>query len=153
MGKLSIKDALPLPGSSNKIPHIGFGVYRSEGPLCKASCLTALKLGYRHIDTAQYYENEAQVGEAVLESGLPRESVYVTTKVMQPVGSVEKSLQALRESVEKIGLGYVDLFLIHTPSSGKEGRKELWTALEQLKKEGGAKDIGVSNLYVSPLFL
>ncbi|KAI5849300.1 NADP-dependent oxidoreductase domain-containing protein [Morchella snyderi] len=151
MGKLSFKDVLPLTGSSHTMPHIGFGVFRSDETTCKASCLSALKLGYRHIDTAQYYENEVQVGEAVRESGLPRESVYVTTKIMQPVGSVEKSLQALRESVGKIGLGYVDLFLIHSPSSGKEGRKELWTALEELKKQGGTKDIGVSNFGVKHL--
>lgn len=92
------------------------------------------------------YHNEAEVGEAVRNSGLPREDVFVTTKIVNPEGSVEKTLETLRESVKKVGLGYVDLYLIHAPSSGKEGRKELWQALEKLKEEGGAKSIGVSNL-------
>lgn len=77
---------------------------------------------------------------------MPRKDVFVTTKIMTPAGSVEKSLEKLRESVKKIGLEYVDLFLIHAPRSGKEGRKEMWQALEKLKEEGGAKSIGVSNL-------
>ncbi|KAL7270383.1 hypothetical protein RUND412_006914 [Rhizina undulata] len=148
MPPMSLSDLVLLPHSGFKIPPLGFGVYKSPPEVCKASCLTALKSGYRHIDTAQYYENEAQVGEAVRESGLRREEVFVTTKIWGPQGNVEKTLESLRESVRKIGLGYVDLFLIHTPSSGKEGRKEMWQALEKLKEEGGARSIGVSNFGV-----
>lgn len=146
MAPMAFTDTVPLPASKLTIPRLGFGVFLSSSEVCKNSCITALKLGYRHIDTAQYYENEKEVGEAVRESGLPRGDVFITTKIMNPTGSVEKTLEALRDSVKKIGLGYVDLFLIHSPSSGKEGRRELWEALEALKEEGGTKSIGVSNL-------
>lgn len=136
---------VPNPRAPLRRPPIGFGVYQSPPNVCKQSCLSALQCGYRHIDTAQYYENEAQVGGAVRESGLPREEVFIETKILWPVGSVEKTLERCRQSVKEIGLGYVDLFLIHTPSSGPEGRKELWQALEKLMEEGGTKAIGVSN--------
>ncbi|KAI5819899.1 NADP-dependent oxidoreductase domain-containing protein [Pyronema omphalodes] len=149
--KLTFTSRLPVAHAHPPTtrPHIGFGVYLSPADVCKASCLTALKHGYRAIDTAQYYENEAQVGEAVRESGIPREEIFITTKIMTPEGSVEKSYQKCLKSVEEIGLGYVDLFLIHTPSSGPEGRKEMWQALERLLKEGKTKAIGVSNYGVA----
>ncbi|RPB05576.1 Aldo/keto reductase [Choiromyces venosus 120613-1] len=145
MPKFTIQDVLPLPHTPLKIPRIGFGVFRSPPNQCVKSCLAALKTGYRHIDTAQFYENEEEVGEAVRQSGLKRSDVFVTTKIMNPEGSVEKTLESLRASVKRIGLGWVDLFLIHTPSSGPDGRREMWEALEKLKNEGGAKSIGVSN--------
>ncbi|KAF8537154.1 NADP-dependent oxidoreductase domain-containing protein [Trichophaea hybrida] len=145
--KLTLASTVEVPNSRAPLrrPNIGFGVYQSPPGVCKQSCLAALQFGYRQIDSAQYYENEAEVGEAVRESGIPREEVFITTKVMSPCGSVEKTLERCRQSVKEIGLGYVDLFLIHTPSSGPEGRKELWQALEKLLEEGGTKAIGVSN--------
>lgn len=114
------------------------------------SCLTALEVGYRHIDTAQFYGNETQVGEAVKKSGLPRSEIFVTTKILSAGGSVEKSYQKCLDSVEKIGGsgGYVDLFLIHSPNAGSKARKEMWLALEKLYEEGKAKSIGVSNFGV-----
>lgn len=127
------------------IPRLGFGVYRSPADVCRASCLEALRCGYRYIDTAQYYENEVQVGEAVRESGIPRDQIFISTKILFRCGSVEKTLERCRQSVKDIGLGCIDLFLIHSPSSGAEGREEMWRALEILKKEGGARAIGVSN--------
>lgn len=153
MSPLTLNSVTPLPESDLTIPSIGFGVYLSHGDACIASCSAALNLGYRHIDTAQYYANELEVGQAVRNSGIPRKDVYVTTKIMTPVDdSFDATLASVRDSVEKIGLGYVDLFLIHSPSSGPEGRKIMWTALEKLKAEGSAKSIGVSNLCVPSCF-
>jgi diketogulonate reductase-like aldo/keto reductase len=147
VSELTLRSIVELPNSRVPLrcPNIGFGVYQSPPGVCKQSCLAALQCGYRHIDTAQYYENEAQLGEAVRESGIPREEVFITTKVLSPCGSVEKTLERCRQSVKEIDLGYIDLFLIHTPSSGPEGRRELWQALEKLLEEGGTKAIGVSN--------
>lgn len=153
MSPYTFTSVAALPESDLTIPRIGFGVYLSPTEVCIASCSTALKLGYRHIDTAQFYANELEVGQAVRNSGVPREDIFVTTKIMNPVdNSVEATLASARASVEKIGLGYVDLFLIHSPGCGPEGRKILWKALEKLKEEGATKSIGVSNLCV-PLFL
>ena len=146
--RIALTDLLPLPKSSVKIPRLGFGVYQSSTSVCVASCLTALKAGYRHIDTAQFYRNEAEVGEAVKQSGLKREDVFLTTKILAAAGNVDKSYRKCVDSVEKIHPGeggYVDLFLVHSPNSGKEKRKEMWLALERLLEEGKARTIGVSN--------
>ena len=148
MSNLTIKDTLPLPDSPVRIPRLGFGVYQSSASVCVQSCLSALEAGYRHIDTAQFYANETQVGEAVHKSGLPRSEIFVTTKILSVGGSVEKSYQKCVESVNKIDAGdkgYVDLFLIHSPNAGSSARKEMWLALEKLYEEGKAKSIGVSN--------
>ncbi|KAL1878929.1 hypothetical protein Plec18167_004224 [Paecilomyces lecythidis] len=145
--KYTITDLVSLPNSDVKIPRLGFGVYRAHGDKCFTSVQHALKVGYRHIDTAQFYQNENEVGEALRKSGLPRSEVFVTTKIMSPGGSPEATYEKILESVEKIGGkdGYVDLFLIHSSSSGAAGRKELWQALERLLEEGKTKSIGVSN--------
>ena len=146
--KLAITDLLPLPKSSVRIPRLGFGIYLSPSSTCVASCLHALKNGYRHIDSAQYYRNETEMGEAVRQSGLKRSEVFLTTKILAAAGSVEKSYQKCLNSVNQIDpgdQGYVDLFLIHSPSSGREKRKEMWAALERLLEEGRVKSIGVSN--------
>lgn len=142
-----ITDTLPLPNSPVHIPRLGFGVYRSPTHTCVQSCLKALETGYRHIDTAQFYGNEAEVGQALRTSNLPRDQVFATTKILSPAGSVEDTYDKLLASVEKIGGkdGYVDLFLIHSSSSGPAGRKTLWRALERLLEEGRARSIGVSN--------
>ncbi|CAC9890312.1 unnamed protein product [Aureobasidium pullulans] len=144
--QFTLQSTLALPNSSVKIPALGFGVYQSHGPTCKKSCLTALEAGYRHIDSAQYYANEQLVGDAVKESNVDRKDVFITTKILSPGKDEEETYQSLVESVNKIDEGgYVDLFLIHSPSSGPQGRKTMWTALERLHKEGKAKAIGVSN--------
>jgi diketogulonate reductase-like aldo/keto reductase len=135
-------------GNSVKIPQIGFGVYLSPKDTCVKSCLTALELGYRHIDTAQYYENEEEVGQAVQESGIPRKHIFLTTKILLAGGSVDKSYESCVESVKKLdsdASGYADLFLIHNVTFGAAKRKEVWLALERLYAEGKAKSIGVSN--------
>lgn len=147
MAKLSLNSTLPLTNSSHKIPQLGFGVYQSPPETCVKSCLTALKAGYRHIDTAQYYANEEQVGQALRESGLKREEVYLTTKILSPGSDVDSTYKSVLESVEKLAGkdGYVDLFLIHSPNAGPEKRKLMWLALEKAKAEGKAREIGVSN--------
>lgn len=146
----TITDLVPLPNSPVKIPRLGFGVYRSPTSQCVQSCLKALQTGYRHIDTAQFYGNEKEVGEAIRASGIPRSEIFVTTKILSPAGSPEATYSKLVDSVEKIGGkdGYVDLFLIHSSSSGSSGRKELWQALEKLLEEGKTRSIGVSNFGV-----
>ncbi|KAJ5865346.1 Aldo/keto reductase subgroup [Penicillium soppii] len=150
MHVFKITDTLPLPKSSERIPRLGFGVYRSPPNQCKQSVRKALDAGYRHIDTAQFYANEAEVGEALRDSGMPREEVFITTKILSPAASIEATYDKLLASVHKISGpdGYVDLFLIHSSSSGSAGRKMLWQALEKLHAEGKAKSIGVSNFGV-----
>jgi diketogulonate reductase-like aldo/keto reductase len=100
-----------------------------------------------HIDTAQVYSNEKEVGEAVRQSGLKRSEVFITTKVMSASGSLERTYQSVLDSVKKMDgeNGLVDLFLIHTASGGKAARKEMWLALEKLHEAGKARSIGVSN--------
>ncbi|MCJ1417413.1 hypothetical protein MMC32_003757 [Xylographa parallela] len=146
--KLALTDVLPLPNSAVRIPRLGFGVYLSPAAVCVASCLHALAHGYRHIDTAQYYQNETEVGEALRQSGLPRGDVFLTTKILAAAGSPEKTYQRCVDSVAKLDPregGFVDLFLIHSPSGGRRGRQEMWGALERLLAEGKARSIGVSN--------
>ncbi|KAF4977476.1 hypothetical protein FZEAL_5995 [Fusarium zealandicum] len=146
MSKRSISNTLSL-GNSLKVPQLGFGVYQSPKEVCVKSCLTALESGYRHIDTAQYYANEDEVGQAVKQSGLGRKDIFLTTKILSAAGSVDKSYAQCVDSIKKLDPqdAYVDLFLIHSPNSGEAKRKEMWQALEKLYQEGKAKSIGVSN--------
>lgn len=152
MSPLKITDVLPLPQSTVHIPRLGFGVYRSHGDDCVQSTLTALKTGYRHIDSAQFYGNEKEVGEAFRQSGLERDDVFITTKIMSPGGSPQATYEKIVESIDKISGGdkdgFVDLFLIHSAKSGQAGRKELWQALERVLEEGRTRSIGVSNFGV-----
>ncbi|CRG87242.1 hypothetical protein PISL3812_04259 [Talaromyces islandicus] len=146
MSTLSTSDLLPLRNSRKRIPRLGFGTHET-GPQSVQATLTALKAGYRLIDTAQFYRNETEVGQAVAQSGIDRDDVFITTKIMTPAGSPEATYQKVVDSVNKIAGsdGYVDLFLIHSSSSGPAGRKQLWQALERLFHEGRTKSIGVSN--------
>lgn len=150
MAKITI-DSTYTVADSVKIPVLGFGVYDSPPRLCVQSCLTALKTGYRHIDTAQIYGNEEEVGRALQESGIPRKDVFVTTKILSAAGSIDNSYDRCLESVKKLNPfadeedDYMDLFLIHSPNAGAKARRELWLALEKVYKEGKARSIGVSN--------
>ncbi|CCG80612.1 putative Aldo-keto reductase [Taphrina deformans PYCC 5710] len=149
--KLSLSSTKPLT-SGAKIPSLGFGVFQSPPEVTQASVKAALDAGYRHFDTAQYYENERETGQAILASSVPRSEIFFTTKILNPVNdSVEETYASLKASVDKSGLGYVDLFLIHTPQSGPDGRKIMWTALQKLKQDGLSKSIGVSNFGVAHL--
>jgi diketogulonate reductase-like aldo/keto reductase len=146
-----LTDVLPLATTSpRQIPQIGLGTYLSPPERTLNSCLAALKAGYRQVDTGQYYENEGEVGQAIQQSGIPREEVFVTTKILFAGESVEENYASCIKSVEKLG-GYVDCFLIHSPSPGPQKRKEMWLALEKLYQEGKAKSIGVSNFGVGQI--
>ncbi len=127
-----------------EIPSNGFGVYQIEKEDCKESVLTALKAGYRHIDTAQSYFNEAQVGEAIEESEVKREDIFLTTKVWIDNYGEGKTYASVMDSLRKLKTDYVDLLLLHQPFSDYYGA---YRDLEKLYKEGKAKAIGISNFY------
>ena len=133
------------------IPQFGFGVFQIPAEETVTAVRTALDAGYRHIDTAQMYGNEAEVGRAIAESGVAREEIFVTTKLNNDGHGYDAGLGALDESLRKLGFDHVDLFLIHWPRP-QEGRYvETWTALEKLKADGKARSIGVSNFTVEHL--
>lgn len=143
---LSIETTLKLlPG--NELPALGFGVWDSPSHLTTKSCLEALKVGYRHIDTAQVYGNEAEVGEALRQSGLERKDIFVTSKILRPGGDVEAAYKKCLGSIKKIDddNGYLDLMLIHNATAGSESVKAMWQAMERCHAEGKFKAIGVSN--------
>ncbi|KZT18714.1 Aldo/keto reductase [Neolentinus lepideus HHB14362 ss-1] len=131
------------------MPLLGFGVYQNYD--AKPSCLEAFKAGYRHIDSAQAYRNEAAVGEAVRESGLDRKDVFITTKCISNTHGYERTLKGVDESLSKLGFDYIDLFLIHDPFSGPEKRMETYKALLESQKAGKIRTVGVSNYGVRHL--
>ncbi|MGZ0084616.1 aldo/keto reductase [Caldibacillus thermoamylovorans] len=133
-----------------RMPWVGLGVYKvKEGEEVKRAVRTALEMGYRHIDTAAFYENEEGVGQAIRESGIPREQVFVTTKVWNTDQGYETTLKAFDKSLKKLGFDYVDLYLVHWPVKGKY--KETYKALEKLYKDGYVRAIGVSNFQIHHL--
>ncbi|MBD5639629.1 aldo/keto reductase [Clostridium botulinum] len=132
-----------------KMPLLGFGTYKAEnGNTVIQSVKEALRIGYRHIDTASYYGNEEGVGTAIKESGIPREEIFLVSKVWNSDQGYEKTLKSFENSIKKLGTDYLDLYLVHWPQSLT---KETWKALEKLYKEGRVKAIGVSNFLVDHL--
>lgn len=127
-----------------KIPSTGFGVYQISKEDCKESVLKALEAGYRHIDTAQSYFNEEQVGEALKETSIPREDIFLTTKVWIDNYGEGKTYDSVIESMNKLGVTYLDLILLHQPIGDYYSA---YRDLERLYKEGKVKAIGVSNFY------
>lgn len=145
----SLQDTTTL-SNGVKMPWFGLGVFKvEEGSEVVESVKAALRNGYRSIDTAAIYQNEEGVGQAIRESGIPREELFVTSKVWNADLGYESTIAAYETSLEKLGLEYLDLYLIHWPVAGKY--KEAWRALETLYKEGRVKAIGVSNFHVHHL--
>jgi diketogulonate reductase-like aldo/keto reductase len=133
-----------------RIPQVGLGVWQSaRGESTLSAVGAALRLGYGHVDTARIYGNEAEVGEAVRSSGLPRGEIFVTTKLWNADQGFDPALRAFDASLERLGLEYVDLYLIHWPVAGQ--RLHSWRALERIFGEGRARAIGVSNFLVPHL--
>ena len=136
------------------IPVLGFGTWKAEnGEVAYQAVLEALKAGYRHIDTAAIYQNEESVGRAIRDSGISRQEIFVTTKLWNTYHSYDEACQAFEESMEKLGLDYLDLYLIHWPNpkplreneAWKTRNAEVWRAMEDLYQEGKIRAIGVSN--------
>jgi diketogulonate reductase-like aldo/keto reductase len=153
------KPTLPLPlriptlalPNGRTIPQIGLGVWQAAaGRVTREAVETALRLGYRHIDTAKLYGNEADVGAVVRDGVVPREEVFVTTKLWNDDHGYDRALRAFDGSLARLGLDYVDLYLIHWPVAGS-ARIETWRALEKIAEEGRARSIGVSNFMVNHL--
>jgi 2,5-diketo-D-gluconate reductase A len=132
--------AAQLPGGGS-MPLLGFGTWQIKGQECYDAVRKALDVGYRHLDTATVYRNEDQVGRALADSGVPRDEVFVTTKV--PPRSRDPR-QTLDESLSALGTDSVDLWLIHWTEGGS-AHEDLWQVLLEAKKEGRARDVGVSN--------
>jgi len=129
------------------MPLFGLGVYLSEeGSQCYNAVTTALDLGYRHFDTARFYDNEKSLGKAIRDHSVDRSEVFVTTKLWNADHGYDKTLSAFEKSLKNLDLDYIDLFLIHYPV--KEIRQETWKAMEKILENEGCKSIGVSNYMV-----
>lgn len=127
-----------------KMPQLGYGVYQVSKDECERCVLDALKVGYRHIDTAQSYFNEEEVGNAIANSGIPREEIFITTKVWIENYGYERAKASVLESMCKLKTNYIDLMLLHQPFADYYGA---WRALEDLYAEGKLRAIGISNFY------
>jgi len=143
--KFNISSTVRLT-SGYTMPLLGFGVFRCNDT--KASVMEALKAGYRHVDSAQVYRNEAEVAEAIRASGVPREDVFVTTKCVSKTHGYESTLKGVSESLKRMAFDYVDLFLIHDPLSGTDRRLATYKALLEAKAAGKIRSVGVSNYNV-----
>lgn len=128
-----------------EIPRLGLGVWRAENDDAAKAVEWALKAGYRLIDTAAIYKNENGVGEGIRQSGVAREDIFVTTKLWNSDQGYETALKAFDDSLDRLGLEYVDLYLIHWPVEGKY--KDSWRAMEKIYESGRAKAIGLSNFH------
>jgi 2,5-diketo-D-gluconate reductase A len=129
-----------------EIPQLGFGVFQIPPEETVEATLTALEVGYRHIDTAEMYGNEAEVGEAVRQSGIPREEVFVTSKLNNGFHAREDALRAFDGTMDALKFDYLDLFLVHWPLPGIDvDYVETWKAMEEIYRSGRVKAIGVSN--------
>jgi 2,5-diketo-D-gluconate reductase A len=134
-----------------EIPQLGFGVFQVPPEETQAAVEMALATGYRHIDTAAAYRNEAGVGAALAASGLPREEIFVTTKLWNSQQGYDSTLEAFEKSRGRLGLDHVDLYLIHWPLPGEGRYLDTWRAFERIREQGGTRSIGVSNFRVEDL--
>lgn len=144
----SLKDTITL-NNGVKMPGFGLGVYKVEEDIAVDAVRTALKNGYRSIDTASFYQNEKGVGKGLRESGVSRDEIFVTSKVWNDEQGYDRTLEAYERSLNQLGLDYLDLYLIHWPV--KDKYKETWRAMERLYEEGSVRAIGVSNFHVHQL--
>ncbi|HYU54822.1 MAG TPA: aldo/keto reductase [Candidatus Dormibacteraeota bacterium] len=143
MANLNIQSTVKL-NNDVRMPILGLGVYQSPpGRVTRNAVNFALRVGYRHVDTARIYGNEADVGEAVRESGVPRGDLFVTTKLWNSDQGYDSTLRACEASLKRLGLDYLDLYLVHFPVP--DLRKETWGAMETLLEKGRCRAIGVSN--------
>ena len=127
-----------------KMPQLGYGVYQVSKEECEECVSNALKVGYRHIDTAQAYYNEEEVGSAIVKSGIPRKEIFITSKVWVSNYGYEAAKKSVLQSLKKLQTDYIDLVLLHQPFSDYYGA---WRALEDLYKDDKLKAIGISNFY------
>ncbi|WP_228493801.1 MULTISPECIES: aldo/keto reductase [unclassified Rathayibacter] len=141
---------LPL-NDGRAIPQIGLGVYKIGDAEASRVVASAIEAGYRHVDTATLYANERGVGEGIRASGLPREQVFVTTKVWNDDHGFDETLAAFDRSLELLGTDYVDLYLVHWPIPSRDRYVDTYRALERLRQEGRARSIGVSNFAIEHL--
>lgn len=146
--------------NGNKIPALAYGTWLIDNKIAAECVRTAIEVGYRHIDTAQAYGNEVGVGEGIRTSGIKREEIYVTSKVMAEYKTYKKAKKSIEDSLKRLNIEYIDLMLIHCPQPWIEFRGkrryfkeniEVWKALEEAYKEGKIKAIGVSNFLVDDL--
>jgi len=145
---MGVNPAQPFITLNNGInmPQLGLGVYDVYGLAAERAVMKALETGYRLVDTAMFYQNEREVGNAIRSSGIRRDEIFVTTKVWQTDQGYESTLKAFETSRKKLNLDYIDLYLIHWPIKAK--RKETWMALEKLYEEKRVRAIGVANYLV-----
>lgn len=137
--------------SGTEIPQLGFGVFQVPPEDTQETVETALGVGYRHIDTAAAYRNEAGVGKAIGASGLDRDDIFVTTKLWNADQGHDSALEAFDKSLARLGLEQVDLYLIHWPTPSEDRFVDTWKAFEELKGDGRAGAIGVSNFRLEDL--
>jgi 2,5-diketo-D-gluconate reductase A len=137
--------------SGAEIPQVGFGVFLVPPAETKAAVAAALEVGYRHIDTARLYDNEEAVGQAIAESGISRDELFITTKCWNDDQGYDRARAAFDASLARLGLDYVDLYLIHWPCPRKNLYVETWKAFEAIQKDGLSRSIGVSNFQPSHL--
>ncbi|MFP4508812.1 MAG: aldo/keto reductase [Spirochaetaceae bacterium] len=131
-----------------RMPWLGLGVFQADsGGAAEAAVLKAIETGYRHIDTASFYENEGDVGRAVRSSGIPRDEIFVTSKLWNTDRDYESGLKAFDRTMKALRLDYLDLYLIHWPGTDSKTRRNAWKALEKLYDEKRVRAIGVSNFH------
>ncbi len=141
-----------------QIPKVGFGTWQTPNEQAYEAVIHALNAGYRHIDTAVVYENETGVGKAIKDSGIPREELFITTKIPADIKTYEGAVASIEKSLVDLGLDYIDLHLIHAPwpwsevgKDCKDGNVEVWKALIEYYNAGKIRSIGVSNFHVADI--
>ncbi|OFI46494.1 2,5-diketo-D-gluconic acid reductase [Floricoccus penangensis] len=150
---MTLTDTYTL-SNGEKIPVVGFGTWQTPaGDVAEESVTTALRAGYRHIDTAAIYGNEESVGKAIAKSGIPRNEIFITTKLWNDAITYDDAKKAIDTSLEKLGLDYLDLYLIHWPNpkanrpNNEKRNADVWRAMEDAVEDGKIKSIGVSNFH------